>query len=173
MTVSLYRTILQQRQDRFNEALQDGIHTPFLLPWDTLPVLFLSLGIVLTPKLFRPAAVVSRWVLAVLSLVYMAARWPYARTVGLTSGYGIGLSAFWGIIMTVILLLLHDPGRDFRRIEIRRGNDRVRGKEAATSTSADAITNGEVRKRKPADDKVRIDDGKSSEEVVAGHLFLA
>lgn len=164
MAVSLYRTILQQRQDLFNEALRNGIYTPFLLPWDTMPVLFLSCGIALTPNLSGPATIVSRWLLAALSVGYMAVRWPYARTVGLTSGYGIGLSAFWGLIMTVILLLLHDPGKDFKRIEVRRRNDQSRGKEAAINTSADTVTNGELRRRKAVDNKVSTDDRGSSKE---------
>lgn len=133
---SLYRKVLQDRQDLFNEALAKGVYTPFIFPWDILPVLFLACGVLLTPKAPVSFARGSRILLFLSELIYLISRWPYARTVGFTAGYGLGLAGFWGILMTVILLVLHDPGKDFQRIEVRTGIS----SEHASEHSKDAMS---------------------------------
>lgn len=117
---SLYRRVLQDRQNLYNKAIAAGIYTPYIYPWDTLPILCLILGVILSPRLPGPLNLLSRYALTLSAFYYCIVRWPYPRTIGLTAGYGIGLATFWGLIMTVVLLVLHDPARDFRRIEVRR-----------------------------------------------------
>lgn len=135
---SLYRKVLQDRQDVFNAALANGSYTPFVLPWDTIPVACLAIGVLFTPRLSRNAAILSRWALTLISFSYMVARWPYARTAGLTSGYGIGLTGFWGMVATTAILILHDPAKDFRRIEVRE----VKKSHTSGAAQTDGHTNG-------------------------------
>lgn len=153
---SLYRQVLQDRQDLFNEALAKRIYTPFIYPWDTLPVLFLAIGVIFTPQLPGAIGRGSRIVLSLLILIHLLIRWPYVKilTVG---GYGLGLTSFWGIVMTFILLILHDPGKDFQRIEVREEPvSEPFQRQAAKSKPLNGTTDA-VRKR-PVPDEPNLDD---------------
>lgn len=161
---SLYRRVLQDRQDLFNRALADGIYTPFIYPWDTLPVVFLILGVTVAPRLPSLLGRISRYTLTLSSLWYLLIRWPYVRTVGLTAGYGIGLAGFWGLIMTVILLILHDPGKDFRRIEVRRTKKERRASAPSANGPESQSQNGLVRKRALPD----LREASKEDEAVTG-----
>lgn len=146
---SLYRQVLQDRQDLYNEALTKGIYTPFIFPWDTLPVLLLALGVVSTPQLPKVFGRISRIALSLCIYLYLLLRWPYVR-ISNVSGYGLGLSGAWGLIMTVIVLVLHDPGKDFQRIEIKQGA--VPGqpiKQSATAKPLDGNPNTTLRRTVP------------------------
>lgn len=114
--ISLYTKVLQQRRDLYNTALDHGVYTPFILPLDLLPVISCAVAIALSPR-ERYKSLIVRWAAALISFAHMLWRWPQARTIGLACGYGIGLSGFWGLIMIVNLLLIHDPATDFERIE--------------------------------------------------------
>lgn len=153
---SLYRTLLQDRQNLYLKTISDGIYTPFIYPWDTLPILFLGLGLLVSPRLPGFFNYTSRLVLTALSFIYCIARWPYVRTIGLTAGYGIGLSAFWGLIITVVLLVLHDPAKDFRRIEIRKKSTKDASEASGVHNSNDSLQNGSTA--------VRRRTGKSSQD---------
>lgn len=159
MTVSLYRQVLQDRQDVFNAALANGVYTPFLLPWDLLPVASLITGVLFTPRLSKNMAVASRWILTLTTFVYVVERWPYVRTAGLTSGYGIGLTGFWGLIATAVLLLFHDPGKDFRRIEVREAN--------APNLDSSKQVNGHSKSMHDETLRKRSDAGPTMNEVKA------
>ena len=147
MSDSLYRKVLQDRQDLFNQSVADGIYTPFIYPWDTWPVLVLLLGVAFTPRLSTNIARISRYALAISSLWYCILRWPYVRTCGLTSGYGIGLAAFWGYIMTIVLMVLHDPGKDFSRIEVRKTTEAKPNGNDHSGVSSAISQNGSAQKR--------------------------
>lgn len=136
--VSLYRQVLQDRQDLYNNALNNGVYSPFIYPWDTLPIIFLLVGVYFTPQLPALAGRLSRLLLFLLSCVYMIARWPYVRTIGFAGGYGLGLAGAWGAIMTCALLVLHDPAKDFRRIEAKMPNGREPSAEQRQPSTANS-----------------------------------
>ena len=115
--VSLYVKVIQQRKELYNAALDDGIYTPFIVPLDLIPVIVCALAIAYSPRDNKNGLFV-RWAAGLVSLAHMLWRWPHVRTIGLASGYGIGLSGFWGLVMIINLLLIHDPATDFERIEI-------------------------------------------------------
>lgn len=159
---SLYREVLQDRQDLFNYALANGVYTPFIYPWDTLPIVFLACGVLFGPQIPGVLGRIFRISMFLLELSYCLLRWPYARTVGFTAGYGLGLAAFWGLIMTFILLILHDPGKDFQRIEINE-LDRPEDSSETSNTGSAGAPNGSldtVRRR-----KVDLDQGRSTGSV--------
>ncbi|KAK5080820.1 hypothetical protein LTR24_008394 [Lithohypha guttulata] len=161
---SLYRRVLQDRQDLYNRALADGVYTPFICPWDLLPVVLLILGVTVTPRLPAAYGTPARYALTGSSFYYLVIRWPYVRTVGLTAGYGIGLSGFWGMIMTAILLILHDPGKDFRRIEIRKTKKERRASAASADGTGAFMQSGLVRKRAMPD----LREASKEDEQVTG-----
>jgi len=144
---TLYRRVLQDRQNLFNQALADGVYTPFIYPWDTLPIGLLILAVIATPCLPPLLGRASRYAFVLTSLWYVITRWPRARTVGLAAGYGIGLTALWTMIVTVVLLVLHDPGKDFRRIEVRKTKQERRVSTPSTNGIEASAQNGLVRKR--------------------------
>lgn len=123
---SLYTRTLQARTDLYNTAIVHGTDRPFIYPWDTLPALCLILGIACSPRLPSALNALSRYLLTIAAFWYCLAHQNHVRTLGLTAGYGIGLSASWGLIMTVVLLVLHNPGKDFKRLELKE-LDRANG----------------------------------------------
>ena len=168
----MYRRVLQDRQDLFNQALTDGVYTPFIYPWDTLSIAFLILGVVATPYLPPLLGKTSRYALTLLSLWYTISRWPYARTVGLTAGYGIGLTLFWGTIMTGILLILHDPGKDFRRIEVRKTKEGRRTSASFVNGVEASPQSGLARKRAIGDlREASKGDGTATETAFAQQAY--
>jgi Membrane bound O-acyl transferase family len=118
-TPASYRELLTQREQAFRTALQNGEIDPFVYPWDAIPAGILILAVLCLPTL---NAKYSRWpsscvfMLIVLSCISVMQR---CRSLGLASGYGIGLMAVWGIIWSAVLLIYNDPRTAFQRLEWR------------------------------------------------------
>lgn len=119
-SVSLYRQTLAERQRRYNVAILAQEYTPFIYPWDSLPALYLLLALVVTPRLPSRLAQVTRYITFILIVWHSLYVIIHRRTLWLACGYGIGLATDWGLIMSGALLILNDPGRDFRRLETRQ-----------------------------------------------------
>ncbi|EXJ94993.1 hypothetical protein A1O1_00111 [Capronia coronata CBS 617.96] len=117
--VSLYRQTLAERQQRYDAAIASGQYTPFLYPWDTLPALYLLFGIAVAPR-FRPglakAVRYGCFLLVVLHFAYIGSQ---HRTLSFASGYMMGISGAWAVIMSAALLVFNDVAKDFTRIETR------------------------------------------------------
>ncbi|KIV88155.1 hypothetical protein PV10_09079 [Exophiala mesophila] len=117
--VSLYRRILAQRQHEYDASLLKGDYTPFLYPWDCLPIVYLLLALALTPRLRLGIARPVRCIVfgaIVLHSIYIC---QHRRTLWCAGGYGIGLCLAWGAIMSFTLLICNDVGQDFWRLELR------------------------------------------------------
>ncbi|ERF68177.1 hypothetical protein EPUS_05258 [Endocarpon pusillum Z07020] len=71
------------------------------------------------------------------------------RSLGLASGYGIGLMCVWGIIWSGVLLVYSDPKAAFQRLECR---DRKKEEEAVAAVSS---INGSLNSTKPANSSLR------------------
>ena len=142
-----YRELLARREHVFQSALANGNIEPFLYPWDTIPAAILVLSVLFLPTI---RAKYSRWasrvafVLITLSCISIMRR---CRSLGLASGYGIGLMCVWGIVWSGVLLIYNDPKAAFQRVEWRD-----RKKEAAVAVSS---MNGSLNSTKPADSSLR------------------
>lgn len=117
--VSLYRRTLASRQQTYNDSIALGEYDPFLYPWDSLFALFLLLAVALTPRLPARLGVAMRWLAFALISAHSLYIVVHRRTLWFAGGYGIGLCASWGTIMSGALLLCNDVGRDFCRLEAR------------------------------------------------------
>jgi hypothetical protein len=117
--VSLYRQTLEERQRQYDAALAAGTFTPFLYPWDTLPALYLFLGVFITPRLPPRVARITQYATFLIVLIHGGYVISQRRTQWFAGGYGIGLSSAWGIIMSGAVLVCNDISRDFQRLETR------------------------------------------------------
>ncbi|KIV80941.1 hypothetical protein PV11_08406 [Exophiala sideris] len=142
--VSLYRQILAERQRMYDAAIAAKEYTPFLYPWDMLPVTYLFLAIMITPRLPPMLARPTRYATFALILFHSLYLNVRRRTLWFAGGYGIGLATDWGIIMSAALLVFNDPARDFRRLETR-----------PAEASTDVVANGTAGMLTPT--KVKVD----------------
>ena len=152
-SLTLYEITNQERLRNYHQALANGTYRPFIYPWDSLPALWLLLALLILPRL--PQHVVKHLRLPTFFLIlgHCICVGRSCRTIGLTGGYGIGLSATWGCIMSAALLLFNDLKTDFKRLEVQTRTvtdgpeKQVNG--SATSTSLEMST-GELRRRQDA-----------------------
>lgn len=145
---SLYRQLQADRLQRFEAALASGVYRPFIWPWDTLPALWLFLGLLMLPRLPRRIARPARALFLVL--IFVQGTWSIirCRAIGLAGGYGIGLANDWGFIMTGGLLCFNDLKSDFQRLETRRCDEHVQKKVSNGSALSSALEqNGSVTHR--------------------------
>lgn len=136
-----YRELLIQSEQVFHSAIADGKIEPFLYPWDTIPAGVLVLAVLFLPRL---RSKYTRWasygvfLSIILSCVSIMRR---SRSLGLASGYGIGLMCVWGIVWSAVLLVYNDPTTAFQRVEWREDME-----EQSTATLR---SNGSANSTKP------------------------
>lgn len=114
-----YQQTLVRRQQLYDLFIASGKATPFIYPWDTLPALYLFGALVFGPRLslrWNRMLNLSTFVAVGSHVMFIC---THRRSVGMASGYGIGLSMVWGVIMTGVLLLVHGGARDYARLEWR------------------------------------------------------
>lgn len=119
---SLYKQLQADRLERFEAALASGAYRPFVWPWDTLPALWLFLGMLVLPRLPLRTARAIR--IPLIILIFAQGTWSIirCRAIGMAGGYGIGLANDWGFIITLGLLCFRDLKTDFQRLETRPFN---------------------------------------------------
>jgi hypothetical protein len=149
---SLYEQVQADRWRRYEAGQANGSHRPFIWPWDTLPALYLFLGMLILPRLRKPTARLLRIPLLVLICGQGIRTCVRCRTIGMAGGYGIGLANVWGIIMTMAYLCFLDVERDFYRLEARPLADEGRlvsgdAADGADSTAIDKATTIDRRKK--------------------------
>ena len=112
-----YRQLLLEREQVFHSAIASGEIEPLLYPWDTVPVGILILALLVLPGLtprYRTWSSYGAFLLITLSSVSIMRR---CRSLGIASGYGIGLMSVWGIVWSAVLLVYNDPITTFQRVE--------------------------------------------------------
>ncbi|ETN46505.1 uncharacterized protein HMPREF1541_00690 [Cyphellophora europaea CBS 101466] len=116
---ALYRQVQADRLQRYEDAITTGVYRPYIWPWDTLPALWLFLGLLILPRLPGKTARIVR--IPLLALIFGQGAWTCmrARSIQMAGGYGIGLTDDWGFIMTAALLCFSDLKQDFQRLEAR------------------------------------------------------
>ncbi len=152
---SLYQSTTQRRLQDYEHALSCRTYRPFIYPWDSLPALWLLIALLAFARL--PDYIVSylRLPTSILILGHCVYVGRSCRTIGFAGGYGIGLAAMWGCIMTVTLLLIKDLRTDFQRLEVK-ANKGAPSNEKKSNGSATGVSNstevqaGELKKRKDA-----------------------
>jgi hypothetical protein len=115
---SLYRQVQADRLQRFEAALASGAYRPFVWPWDTLPALWLFLGMLILPRLPQNRINFAR--VPLLLLILGQGLWSClrCRSIGMAGGYGIGLANDWGLITTVGFLCFGNLKRDYQRLAL-------------------------------------------------------
>ena len=140
-----YHRTQDERLVSYEAGLVAGQYRPFVYPWDSLPAVYLILALLLLPRLPRGYVKVLRWPTLVVILGHCIYVIRTCRTVGFTGGYGIGLSATWGCIMTFALLFFNDVKTDFERLETgvgaepQHGEDNVNGSALSSSVARDRV----------------------------------
>lgn len=155
--VSAYRQTLAARQQRYDAAIAAKEYTPFLYPWDLLPVTYLILSIMITPRLPAKIARLIRYAAFILIMCHSLYLNIRRRTLWFAGGYGIGLATDWGIIMSAALLVFNDPARDFRRLEIRPA-------KFEGDTKDESMSNGSAQQ--PVSDMVSASNGSAHHPVL-------
>ncbi|KEF58639.1 uncharacterized protein A1O9_06565 [Exophiala aquamarina CBS 119918] len=150
--VSLYRQTLALRQQNYNASIAAGEYVPFLYPWDSFFALYPLLAIIITPRLPERSRSLLRYLAFTLVFSHSWYVIVHRRTLWFAGGYGIGLCAVWGAIMSGALMLFNDPERDFWRLEAReiQLDDSSLVHHASTIVSAPraASSHVDVRRRK-------------------------
>jgi hypothetical protein len=141
-STSLYEQVQADRRRRYEEGLANGSHRPFIWPWDTLPALYLFLGMLILPRL--PATIARILRVPLIALICGQGIWTCVRcrTIGIAGGYGIGLANVWGCIMTMAYLWFLDVKTDFYRLETRRpatGHGRLVNGQAGDEADSTAV----------------------------------
>jgi Membrane bound O-acyl transferase family len=120
-----HRELLAQREQIFRSAVANGKIEPFVYPWDTVPAGILILSVLLLP---RVSSKYSRWFsrCAFLLIVHLCtSTMRQCRSLGMASGYGIGLMCVWGIVWSAVLLVYNDPKVAFKRVEWRHTREKA------------------------------------------------
>jgi Membrane bound O-acyl transferase family len=140
-----YQELLVQRAQVFHSAAAKGQIEPFVYPWDTIPAGILILAVLFIPRLRWKH---SRWVSygAFVSIIFSCVSIMQRRSLGLASGYGIGLMCIWGIVWSAVLLVYNDAKSAFQRVEWR---DTIEKSVAASHT------NGSVNSTVPLKSSLR------------------
>lgn len=130
-----YHDVLAHRQKIFHLALENNRIDPLVWPVDTWHLGLIFLAVLFIPRLdsyslhrsqhWGPSRAYkhSRWI--IIGLIYGLVIYGSVdvmlrcRTVGLASGYGIGLMSVWGLVWSAVLLVYNDVGTDFKRLERR------------------------------------------------------
>ncbi|KAK5275070.1 hypothetical protein LTR40_013702, partial [Exophiala xenobiotica] len=149
--VSLYRQTLADRQRQYDAAIASNEYTPFLYPWDTLPVAYLFLALAIAPRLPPRLARVIRYLAFILIVAHTLYLYAHRRTLWFAGGYGLGLSGHWGIIMAAALLVFNDPAQSFRRLETRPAKTESKESQplgSAQQFSSNGSASVDLRKRK-------------------------
>ncbi|KAK5415470.1 hypothetical protein LTR06_003520 [Exophiala xenobiotica] len=149
--VSLYRQTLADRQRRYDAAIASNEYTPFLYPWDTLPVAYLFLALAIAPRLPPRLARAIRYLAFILIVAHTLYLYAHRRTLWFAGGYGLGLSGHWGIIMAAALLIFNDPAQSFRRLETRPAKTESKESQplgSAQQFSSNGSASVDLRKRK-------------------------
>ena len=139
-SLSLYETTTQARLQKYESHLQRRTYRPFIYPWDSLPVLWLLLALLIFPRLPQHILKYTRLPVCLLIFGHCIYVGRSCRTIGFAGGYGIGLAAMWGCIASIGLLGLKDLRKDFERLEVR---------SALRSSKDQAQTNGTVNVSRP------------------------
>ena len=167
---SLYQSTTQRRLQNYEHALGSGIYRPFIYPWDSLPALWLLLALFIFPRLPGHLVRYLRIPTSLLILGHCIYVGRACRTIGFAGGYGIGLAAMWGCIMTVTLLLVKDLKMDFQRLELRPSKDNSSNEEHSNGSATGMAESsdgqaGELRKRKDRNDSAAIKDTKDNKPL--------
>ena len=167
----LYQTLKADRLQRFEGFIADGTYRPFTYPWDTLPALWLFLGLLILPRWSHRKARLLRPV--VVLVIFLQGLWTClrCRSIGIAGGYGIGLVHDWGFIMTGALLVYNDVKTDFRRLESRPGEGhRERGQENGSTTAVHEKTGEGARLRQGMNQSKTVTTEPGSAKVTESPL---
>ena len=165
---SLYESTTQRRLQDYEHTLNNETYRPFTYPWDSLPALWLLLALFIFPRL--PGHVVHY--LRIPTLLLILGHCIYVgrscRTIGFAGGYGIGLAAMWGCIMTVTLLLVKDLKTDFQRLEVRPSQDSSNNEQHSNGSATGMAERskgqaGALKNRKDRNEPAAIEDNKDKE----------
>lgn len=171
---ALYQEVKHDRLQRLLQFYADGTYRPFIWPWDTLPALYLFLGLLVLPRVSDGTAKVVRPLLIVLILGQGLWTCIRCRTIGMAGGYGIGLANDWGFIMTGALLVFNDVKRDFKRLEKRAdaGKDGPATQNGSMKAQAlDRTANAGIRRRRETDGSTLASATTSSTKVTTSLMW--
>lgn len=108
--------VLREHQLMFEEALASGSISPVIFPHHFAPLFILILTLMIPwPRLgvLKYMRYLSFSCIAYLTVLTVNRH----RTLGLSSGYGVGLIQVWLLIWSATLLVFNNPQQDFSRIE--------------------------------------------------------
>jgi hypothetical protein len=143
---ALYQQVKRDRLLRYEQALADGTYRPYVWPWDTLPALWLFLGVLILPRLPLRTAGFLRPLLILLMVGQGLWTCYRCRAIDMAGGYGIGLTNDWCFIMAGALLVFNDVKEDVKRLEERPYVEGEKSTPQNGSTSS-AVDKKDARQR--------------------------
>ncbi|KAF2750301.1 hypothetical protein M011DRAFT_465072, partial [Sporormia fimetaria CBS 119925] len=111
-----HHDVVRYYHTRYDEQLRAGDIEPFVYPYTTFSALIV-LFYLLIPYGNRSLLRNARIPVFILSTWVVARTIRYTRAKAMAPALGIGLLLAWGIIWVFSIMVLHDPQRDFQRIE--------------------------------------------------------
>ena len=108
--------ILREHQFLHEEALAFGSKSFFVFPHHFIPVFILILTL-LVPWPRQGLLSYARYLSFLFIAWFTACAIPQVQTLGLASGYGVGLILAWFLVWSAALLVFNNPQREYARIE--------------------------------------------------------
>lgn len=144
-------TLASYRANYF-DAVAQGTRRPYVMPWTLIPSFAITTVYLAIPHVRRPWLYHARWLVVVVVLALNLEQTLNVSSPNVAAAYGAGMSATWGSMLCLNLLVWTRPQFEAARV-IRVKKREVNGNGHATSSS----TSGRVMRR--ANGKANGDNG--------------
>ena len=112
MESETYISTIRRHYAEYDQTSKAGDCIPFVLPLHILNYVILVCCI----SFSTGWPVLARWFTFIIVILQSALTMRESRSVGLAHGVVVGIASAWAVLITLNLLLLHDPRRDFQRM---------------------------------------------------------
>ena len=137
--VNIYRSY-------FNACVASGDLRPMVQPYYSY-WLFILIGYLCIPHVNRPWLYAARWLVMALITVVNLNIIQTTSTMGIGTGFGVGLVAAWGIVWSATWLIWNAPQFDAQRVEVKDKRAWLNSIEGVIDEGDKSSANGKASKK--------------------------
>lgn len=140
--------VLANRDLAFSSALADGRLVPFVVPYSLLGAFFVPVLWLAIPHTHRPWLYRTRWLVAAFVVAFNVNVIRHTSSARIAMSYATGLTAAWGIISNLTLLIWTRPQFDAARAVRVSGSPRPEPAAKESAGEASGLCVGGARQRR-------------------------
>ncbi|KAI1385021.1 membrane bound O-acyl transferase family-domain-containing protein [Hypoxylon trugodes] len=155
---------------KFRDDILNGTTKPFIVPLHFLGIWILPTLYLAIPHRNRPWVYQARWLVLACVVAFNTHMILNVSSHNFASAYGVGLTAAWGIVWNLTVLVWTKPQWEAKRVDIRRKKKQKNGKDDgdnelsaySSSTKEQSLLSDSVQQRKSFQNE---DSKKNAKEI--------